>query len=287
MSVLVWFPYDVEQWEKRTADLTLEEEGALTRLCRMAWAEEIPCTLPESATRLERILGARWQRLRHVLAANFTPDSAHPGRLVCTWLLALYDEQHGKYSKRVERNNRYRRRQKGEETDTTPATSPESSPATSQETHVETTSETQGETSQPSRAESKELRRASPGILKNPGLEAPAPSGAFALGEARAAGAGEEATNVLHGEYYQRLRARAQTWLERHPDEAAQLEEDTKRELALPEGRKLTGWQQQFLTDRIADVIRERQGWPDAETWIAEQVRERLNEIPITNGHHA
>ncbi|MDB4906385.1 MAG: hypothetical protein JWO05_1169 [Gemmatimonadetes bacterium] len=96
MTSLPWFPYDVDEWELRTRALSMEEEGALMRLCRLAWADAEPCTILDSPHAMERALGAKWKRLLPFVRSHFVPCGL-TGRLRCDWLLALYDRQLAKH----------------------------------------------------------------------------------------------------------------------------------------------------------------------------------------------
>jgi 5-methylcytosine-specific restriction protein A len=88
---LAWFPYDVDEWEQLVIGATFEEETALHRAARQAWRDkDAPCTLVDTPSAWERLLGTRWRKLRTFLQRHFLPDPQHEGRFVWGWLLSLY-----------------------------------------------------------------------------------------------------------------------------------------------------------------------------------------------------
>ncbi|GJG88705.1 hypothetical protein tb265_38860 [Gemmatimonadetes bacterium T265] len=70
------------------------------RACRKAWRADVPCTLADTPAAWERLLGAAWKRAVAALRVDFTPDPDQPGRVVCLWLRALWEQQAGIYQRR-------------------------------------------------------------------------------------------------------------------------------------------------------------------------------------------
>lgn len=281
-----------------TQTLTLEEEGALTRLVRAAWRDTVPCTLYDSPVLFERLLGARYKKFRALIDQHFTPDPELPGRLRCQWLTLIYVDQAHRYRKRVERNERHRvklaeklaklRRLEAEEEETQGETHQEThgetSPETHDETHRETLPETSHETanrgvetSPPLRAKSLELRGASPLDLKIQGQEAPALDRALGAETPRAASSGTTAgttgaTSEHERAYWQRLKARAESFAQAHPERYEEVVAAIRLGLALPRGRPVPNWYKQQFDDAVLVAVRQlHPDWPQsADEWHPE-----------------
>lgn len=105
LQPLHWFPLDTDRWLGELAGgLTAEQKGGLLDLLSTAWTQVPPCTLPDDNAYLASRsgLGSRWKRNRDAVLARFAPtDNA---RLVCGWLLEVYNEQFTKYTNRSEAN---------------------------------------------------------------------------------------------------------------------------------------------------------------------------------------
>jgi uncharacterized protein YdaU (DUF1376 family) len=106
MAELTWLPYDLEEWETRTRELSLDEEGALMRLLRHAWEAEEFGTIADSESTFDRILGSRWKKLLPLIRAHFTPVADRPGRLRCDWFVAMHDRQLAKHRSYQERGGK-------------------------------------------------------------------------------------------------------------------------------------------------------------------------------------
>ena len=96
---LAWFPHLPKEWRAHTESLSFEEAGALMYIYGFAWEEsEPPCTIADSPTLFDRLLGSRREALEPMVRKVFVPDAELPGRLRSPWLSALYAEQLGKYN---------------------------------------------------------------------------------------------------------------------------------------------------------------------------------------------
>lgn len=110
LQPLHWFPFDTDRWLGEIAGgLTAEQKGALSDLLAVSWTQVPPCTLPDDNTYLASRsgLGSRWKRHRDAVLRTFAP--ADGGRLVCAWLLEIYNEQFTKYTNRSTANRTNRR----------------------------------------------------------------------------------------------------------------------------------------------------------------------------------
>lgn len=101
MTSLDWFPYDTAWWRELSRALSVEEEGALHRVCRVSWDEKIPGTIADTPAALENILGARARKLAPLIQSHFTRSPEHPGLLRCAWLADLHAQQLAKYLSRA------------------------------------------------------------------------------------------------------------------------------------------------------------------------------------------
>lgn len=111
---LHWLPFPVDRWLGELAGgLRPEQKGALMDLLATAWQQTPPCSLPNDETYLagRSGLGAKWKTHRAAILAHFAPTD--DGRLVCQWLLDIYNEQHTKYTNRSTANRNNRRGTKG------------------------------------------------------------------------------------------------------------------------------------------------------------------------------
>lgn len=98
MTQLSWFPFDTEEWAHLVRDLSIEEEGALTRAVRTAWsAREAPATLADRPAAWDNLLGPRRRALEPVIRDFFVAHPDHPGRLHWPWLTSRYATQLERY----------------------------------------------------------------------------------------------------------------------------------------------------------------------------------------------
>jgi uncharacterized protein YdaU (DUF1376 family) len=229
LADLHWLPYDVEQWEERTRELSLEEEGALMRLLRRAWRDTTPCTIADSETVFDRLLGSRWKKLLPLIRQHFTPAADAPGRLRCVWLFALYEHQlrkHESYQSRGKLGGRPRTRPTDERSR---AQSSCNSSGFGDSATVESSAKVQP------KAQSRENtaeRRTSGSLRTHRGSSQPA--GALARKDARAAGertAGPRADAIEAPD--ERVvsateLAAAEAWIEDRPDVAAAIDEELR-----------------------------------------------------------
>lgn len=209
MADLFWLPYDVAEWEERTRELSLEQEGALMRLLRHAWRDPDPCTIADSDAAFDRALGSRWKKMMPLVRQHFTPVEGKPGRLRCEWLFALYQQQLAKHESYKERGKLGGRPK-----------APPKHPQKAQDKpqpKVELKAEVSTEHSQSSSEGN------SSGSLRSHRAIPPSPDGALALEAPRAAG--EEPSTEPGVVSATDLQA-AEAWLATRPDVEAEIERE-------------------------------------------------------------
>jgi uncharacterized protein YdaU (DUF1376 family) len=191
MADLQWLPYDIEAWDERTRELSLEEEGALMRLTRHAWEADDPCTIADSEAVFDRLLGSRWKRLLPLLRRHFTPAPERPGRLRCEWLYAIWQRQLAKHQSYQDRGGKGGRPKKLPESSASPPPAENESSANSPAggSALKKRRKTKAERKAGSRENTTEVK--SCGSLQthtafNPPADAPALEGARAAGQSSA-----------------------------------------------------------------------------------------------------
>lgn len=102
MTQLSWFPFDPMQWAQVIGPRSLEEEGALLRCVRTAWANaEVVCAIEDTPGAWDAILGSRWRALLPVVKRFFVADPEHPGYVTWPWLRAIHAKQSERHAAMV------------------------------------------------------------------------------------------------------------------------------------------------------------------------------------------
>ena len=268
MAELGWFPMYVDRWinSAEISAMLPEQEGAYLRLLLIAWGDGTkPPRLDDDDRKLavQSRLGSRWKKLGGAIREQF---EAREGSLYNAKQTEVWLEQQERHAATVARAsaggraNAEKRKRSGSSTGSATSTSQEALKRTDKEVE--------------------EAVEASPNGLA---LPASAPMAALAREAARATaplGDGnsrpwvasdppaDPAVTALEAEYFQRLEARTDQWAADNPDEAMELEKQTRTEMGLPHNRDLTDFQRRSLREQFLTRVRELKKWPASDEWI-------------------
>jgi uncharacterized protein YdaU (DUF1376 family) len=269
VTELHWFPTYVDKWlsSPAIARMLPEQEGAYLRLLLFAWGNGTePPTIPtddESLAAMSR-LGKRWAKLGGLVREQFEEVN---GRLVNAKQMAVWTDQQARYEKLAVAGRRggdaKAKRKRG------------SSDAT-----VEASDAVAMDVANGKQQELEEAVVTSPNGLV---LPASAPGGALGVEPPRAPAPklgmnGHD--DGLAARYAERLNELVDLWTAKHPDDAAELERTSRRDMGLPDGL-LSGFAAGALRDRMASNIRAlNPAWPPQEQWIAQQRVKAMDSQP-------
>jgi uncharacterized protein YdaU (DUF1376 family) len=292
---LQWFPVYRADWMNSSAVAAMlpEQEGAFWRLLVTSWGDgDSEPSLPADDAQLAVLskLGARWKKLGAPVRAMFVVRDL---RLYNTKLSEVWREQSAKHTAASEKASkaalaRADKRRSETASGASPSTARSSAPGTRQASSLSREKlEGTAPDSTPKGVESQE---------HVPPVDALAPAGAAP----RAAGAGSgdyldspgaqeeflrrglrrdtdasrpplaldgEADNARRNEHSSRVRARAEQWIAKHPDELPALEAEVRSFLGFRVSGELTPAMQRIQHEQVVEVIRTRRGWPTYDEW--------------------
>lgn len=283
-SPLYWFPFDVGAWLTSPAVSMMlpEQEGAYIRLLVASWGKgDAEPSLPADDAQLAQLsrLGARWKKLGPLVREQF---ELREGRLVNAKLAVVWWQQqqlHATAVVKAKKGGQASAAQRAAKS--TRGSTPSSTPSQPQAELTLAPGSTSG-------AQNLDgvVTPAPYGAGDNhpPTPDgAPAPEGArFAgavSGEGRLVGASplrtlvapsiaeqQEAQNTRARRYFARLCAKADAWMHDHPDAAAVIDGEERMLLEIPLAVPVPAWQARILRDAVIERIRDRNGWPDADS---------------------